>query len=145
MATKQILSLTLLTTALMLNASTPIEIRVTTRQQSTSLSTTIANILFKRGLEKETAFKIAKKVIGENETLFSMMLQNYIKTTASNQDAVLKLLTQYALTNTKTDFTSYSFLIKLTQSLHSTRLNKEMLSKLDKISTNNSLFKGLIA
>jgi hypothetical protein len=55
MNTKQLLTLTLLATALTLNAAIPKEYHRTYKQQANSLSQVLANILYKRGIEKEKA------------------------------------------------------------------------------------------
>ena len=145
MTTKQILSLALLATALTLNAASSKDITLNIIQQSNSVSTTIANILYEKGIEKKNALAIVSASIDENEKLFSIMLNNYISTISVNHNDVLNSLAQLALNSKKADLSSYSFLIKLTNHVNKTTPNNKILDKLDKISTSNSLLKGIFA
>ena len=144
MTTRQLLSVTLLATTLTLNAATPIEIRVTTKQQSASVSTAVANILFRRGIEKKKAFELAKRVTTEDEDLFALMLHSYLKSTSLHQEDVLEVLAKFALNATEVDLSAYSFLIKLTQAVQGTALNPELFASLEQVSTNNTLLKKII-
>lgn len=145
MTTRQILSLTLLVTTLTLNAASTKEVILSTKQQSNSISTAIANILYKKGIEKDSALEITNTMICENEKLFSVMLKNYTIAMSANHNDVLNTLAQFALHSKKADLTSYSFLIKLTNYANIATIDKEILAILDKVSTNNSLLKGVFA
>ncbi|MDF1882706.1 hypothetical protein JHD49_01995 [Sulfurimonas sp. SAG-AH-194-C21] len=137
--TTKILTLTLLATALAFSSVIPKEQTRTSKQQSNSISTQIAYTLVKRGIDDDKALQIAQNFISENEELFFIMVSNYLHHTNIKREALFNELSKLALLRKKADFTSYSFLIKLTQSLKKTQLNSDNLKKLAAISTNNSL------
>jgi hypothetical protein len=145
MITKNFLTLTLLATALTLNAALPKEYILTTKQQSNSISTQIANNLYKRGIDEDKAMQISKEFTHENEELFAIMLHNLIHGSSLSQEALLKELTTMALQKKSIDFTSYSSLIGLVQRMQGHGLDKTTLSHLEEVATKNSLIKKVFA
>lgn len=145
MTTRLILSLTLLATSLTLSATSTKELTTNVKQQSNSISNAVANILYEKGIEKKSALKIASKIIGNEEELFSIMLHTYTTTVSANHNNALNALAKLALNYEKADLSSYAFLIKLTYRINKTMPNKAILNKLDRISTNNSLLKSIFA
>ncbi len=145
MKTIQLLTLTLLATSLTLGSVTLPNKTPSTIQQQNSISNSIATSLYRRGLEKESAIKITKNIIDENEELFSLMLHNYLNKISINQDAIFTELGQLALLKKDVDFSSYSFLVGFTQSMTNQKVDKETLSKLSIISSDNSLLKRIFA
>ena len=137
--TKKILTLTLLATTLAFSSVIPRETLRTSKQRINSIVVQIAHVLSKRGIDDDKALQIAQEFTGKDQELFSIMMHNYINNTDSNKEALFTELGRLALFKKKADFSSYAFLIKLTQSLNKTQLNKENLQKLEAISTNNSL------
>jgi len=135
--TIKLLTLTLLVTTLTLNASFPKEIRLVTKQRSNSISANIANILHKRGLEEERAIEMAENLVGENEELFSLMINNFLNATSIKHDELFDILSKLALQRKKVDFSSYSFLIKLKQNLRNPAINDTMKQKISQIAINN--------
>lgn len=71
------------------------------------------------------------------------MVSNYLHNTDTTQEAFYDELSKLALLRKKADFSSYSFLVKLTQSLNKAPLKSENLKKLEEISTNNSLLQEI--
>lgn len=143
--TKKILTLTLLATTLAFSSALPREITRTIKQQSNSISTKIARTLVKRGIEEDKALEIAQNFTNDNEDLLSIMVSNYLHHTDTKQEAFYNELSKLALLRKKADFSSYSFLVKLTQSLNKTPLKSENLKKLEELSTNNSLLQEVFA
>ncbi|HIP20994.1 MAG TPA: hypothetical protein EYG70_07715 [Sulfurimonas sp.] len=143
--TKKILTLTLLATTLAFSSALPREITRTIKQQSNSISTKIARTLVKRGIEEDKALEIAQNFTNDNEDLLSIMVSNYLHHTGTKQEAFYNELSKLALLRKKADFSSYSFLVKLTQSLNKTPLKSENLKKLEELSTNNSLLQEVFA
>ena len=137
--TIKLLTLTLLVTTLTLNASFPKEIRLITKQRSNSISTNIANVLHKRGIDEEKAVELAEDLVGENEELFSLMINNFLNATSIKHDELFDTLSKLALQRKKVDFASYSFLMKLKQNLRNPVINDVMKQKISQIATNNQL------
>jgi len=145
MNTKQLLSLTLLATALTLNAGVPKQYILSTKQKANSLSSTLANILYKRGIEKDKAVEITKGFINENEELFTLMLNNLLNNSVLSQEKVLTQLSTMALQRKNIDLSSYGSLVKLAQQLSNTPLDKEQLNNLALISEKNCSLKKVFA
>jgi len=141
--TRKILTLTLLATTLAFSSALPREISKTIKQQSNSISTNIARTLVKRGIDENKALEIAQNCTNANEDLSSIMVSNYLHNTDTTQEAFYDELSKLALLRKKADFSSYSFLVKLTQSLNKAPLKSENLKKLEEISTNNSLLQEI--
>jgi len=137
--TKKILTLTLLATTLAFSSALPRETTQTIKQQSNSTSTKIARTLVKRGINEDKALEIAQNFTSENEDLLSIMVSNYLHHIDTTQETFYNELSKLALLRKKADFSSYSFLVKLTQSLNKSPLTSKNLKKLEEISTNNSL------
>ena len=145
MTTSKILTLTLLATSLLLNAAIPEPFVRTIKVQRNSISQIIAFNLFNNGIERQTAVKLSRNLIGENEELFSLMLHNYIHATGLTEEKVYTQLSKFALRKQKVDFTSYSSLIKFTQSIQNTQVSSTQLEKFTSLSSRNSLLSKVFA
>jgi len=143
--TTKLLTLTLLATTLTLNAATFKEVRLVTQQRSHSISTIIASVLHKRGLEEDKALELSKELIGEKEELFSLMINNFLNATTISHEELFAELGKLALSRKKVDFSSYSFLVRLQQTLQTPHLNEREKAKLARISTNNQLLYKVFA
>ncbi len=143
--TTKILTLTLLATVLVFTSATPRETTRTSKQQSNSISTNIAKTLARRGIEDDKALEIAQSFTNEDEELLPAMISNYLHHTDIKQKELFNELGRLALLRKKADFSSYSFLVKLTQSLHKIQIDDKQLKTLSQISTYNSLFKEVFA
>ena len=139
MTTIKLFTLTLLATTLTLSAAIPRETPKSSIQKTNSLSRVIANILRKRGIEDESSTKIAREFIGENEELLTLMLQNYLQKTEVTPQVLYTELSNLALKKETLDFSSYSFLVKITQKLSVSPLTKKEFTNLHTIATNNQL------
>jgi len=145
MNTKQLLTLTLLTTVLTLNAALPKEYITTYRQQANSLSLALADLLYKRGIEKDKAMEISNEFTTQNEELFTLMLNNFIHHSEVNKERLLEKLSYVALQRKSIDLSSYATLVQLTQKLQSSALGKEQLQTLELIAAKNSTLKKVFA
>ena len=139
MITRKILTLTLLTVTLTLNASIPRELRTITRQENNSISNRVANILFERGIDASKAQELSQAIIKTDEKLFSIMLENFSTHCEIDKETIYQELSKIALSKKSVDFTSYSFLIKLTQLTKQKHLNSGQLKKIEEISTKNQI------
>lgn len=145
MNTKNLLTLTLLATALTLNAALPKQHTLSTKQQKNSISAQVANILYKRGIDKDKAMQISKNFIDGNEELFTLTLHNFINNSPFTQEELLQQLSLMALQRKSVDLASYASLIQLTQELNPKLINKEFLSKLEDIAGKNRLLQKVFA
>ena len=139
MITRKILTLTLLTVSLTLNASIPRELRTNTRQENKSISNRVATILFQRGIDSNKAQELSQAIINTNEKLFSIMLKNFSTHCKIETESIYQELSKLALSKKSVDFTSYSFLVKLTQLTKQKHLNSDELKKIEEISTKNQI------
>ena len=145
MTTSKILTLTLLATSLLLNAAIPETLVRSIKVQRNSISQIIAFNLFNNGIEKKTAVQLSHNLIGENEELFSLMLHNYIHSSELAEEKVYAQLSKLALRKQEIDFTSYSSLIKFTQSIQNTQVSSSQLDKFASLSSRNSLLSQVFA
>jgi hypothetical protein len=145
MYTRQLLALTLLATSLTLNAAIPKQYVITYKQQENSIASTLANILYKRGIEKEKALEISQKFASENEELFALMLNNLLNMSSLPKEKVLEQLSTMALQRKSVDFTSYASLIQLTQKLQAYALSEKQLHLLEQIAGKNQTLKQVFS
>ena len=102
--TTKILTLTLLATALAFSSALPRETIKTTKQQSNSITTSIARTLAKRGIEDEKAIEIAQNFITQDEELLSIMITSYLDNANVKKDLLLNELSKLALLKKKLTF-----------------------------------------
>lgn len=145
MFTRKIFTLTLLATALALNAAIPREVVRTTKQRSNSISTIIAQTLQRRGIEDDKAIEISSNFVQMDEELFAFMVNNYLSKTGISQDKLYTELSKLALQKKKADFSSYAFLTRLTLSIDAKQPDKQKLAVLSTIASNNQRLKEVFA
>lgn len=142
----QILTVTLLASALTLGAVTLPTAESKTQAKVKSISSTIASILHKRGLEEEASRSIAESFFQNNEELIAFMLENLKQgTTALSEDEILVYISTQALFRKNVELDSYSYLLSMTQQIRQRAPSKETMQELEKIAFQNSLFKGKVA
>lgn len=142
----QILTVTLLASALTLGAVTLPTAESKTQAKVKSISSTIASILHKRGLEEEASRSIAENFFQNNEELIAFMLENLKQgTTALSEDEILAYISTQALFRKSVELDSYSYLLSMTQQIRQRAPSKETMQELEKIAFQNSLFKGKVA
>jgi len=139
MKTRNILTLTLLATTLTLGAAVPKEINHTIKQQTNSISSQIANTLFNRGIELEKAQELSHNIITVDEELFSFMIQTYSNETGIQLNEIYHELGKLALSKKNVDFSSYSFLLKLSQTIKKEHLTATELQLIENICTKNRI------
>ena len=145
MTTKSLLSLTLLATALTLNAALPKDYTRTSIQKANSISARIANILYNRGIDKDKAIEISQNFIHGREELFTLTLYTFVNNSSFTQEEVLERLSMMALQKRNVDFSSYASLVRLAQELKIDSFDKALLSNLEEISSKNSVLKKVFA
>ena len=139
MTTRKILTLTLLATALTLNA-TALHQQVPTKiQQTNSISSQVANTLYRRGIEADRAKELSHSIIDTDEELFLYMVQIFSHDSGIAMNDIYNELAKMALNKKSVDFSSYSFLLKLTQNIKNEHLNATKLKNIEGISIKNQL------
>jgi len=136
-----ILSSLLLVSALTLTPSVATA-TITTNQatKQNSLSSSIAKILYRRGIEKKSAIKIANAFFNVDEELFSIMLQNLQTNYSSiSQEQFLDFLANQALMRKDADLTSYSYLVNMLYQITKKPLQESELATLNLVSVKNQL------
>jgi len=139
MTTKRILTLTLLATTLTLGAAVPRELNATVKQRSNSISNQIATTLYNRGIEMDKAQELSTNIINVDEELFSFMVQTYSNETGIQLEEIYHELGKLALSQKSADFSSYAFLLKLSQTIKKEHLTTTELELIGNISTKNQI------
>lgn len=142
----RILSATLLASALTLSAITLTPIDERNQANSKSVSSAVANILHRRGLDKEASKKLVDKLFNNTEELVTLMIKN-IETGCStlNKNDILEYLSNQALHRKNVELHSYSALINMTHQIKGQALSKETLQELQNISAKNTLYKLVLS
>jgi len=138
---KGFLSVTVFVTSLILTPVMASPFNINIKIQKNSISTNIATILHKRGLDEDAAQKIAKSFIGEDEELFTIMLRNLENGCSTlSKNEILEYLSHSALQKRAVDFTSYSSLIGMVQKIKKQAVEPYTMKELEKIANKNSLY-----
>jgi len=139
MTTKNLLISTLLATSLTLGASAPRQRTQVSQEKSISVPTQIVASLYNRGIERDAAKKLTQNMINTDEELFSLMVENFSSESEISMDDLSHELGKMALNRKVADFSSYSFLIKLAQSVKKESLSMDELHKVENIASKNQL------
>ncbi|MEA2072326.1 MAG: hypothetical protein U9O86_01980 [Campylobacterota bacterium] len=140
MTTTKILTLTLLATTLTLGAAVPRELNATTKQRTNSISNQVASTLYRRGIDENVAKELSESILNNtDEELFALLTKNYANDSGIKLEEIYTELGKLALQRKNVDFSSYSFLLKLTQSIKKESLSKDELEVLEAVSTKNTL------
>ncbi|WP_373028409.1 hypothetical protein [Sulfurovum sp.] len=136
------ISITLIISGLALNpliANTVVN-RVTYIQTTNqTIKSSIASILYNRGIDEDAAEEIANNLLDEDETLLAMMLQNLEKECIVSREEILDYMSTAALHRQNIHFDSYDHLITMISKIKQTSLEKHTLKLLKHIAEKNSL------
>lgn len=142
----RILSATLLASALTLSAITLTPIDERNQSKSKSVSLVVANILHKRGLDKEASEKLADNLFNNKEELFALMIKNIENGCPTlKENDILEYLSTQALHRKNVELDSYSALVKMAYQIKAQGLNKETLQKLENIAAKNALYRQALS
>ena len=107
-------------------------------QQETRVSTGIANILYKRGLDKDVAEELSQNLVAEDEELFTLMLENILHGCKNiNKDALLTYLSNEALFRKSVDLQSYDQLVAMISKVKQKALDADTLKALQSVTKQN--------
>ncbi len=138
---KNIFTATLFITTLILTPVIISPLSASTQVKQNSLTSSIAKILHKRGLDEDAARKITKEMIGEDDEQFEAMIRNLENGCAVlTQNEILEYLSKKALFKESVALNSYSFLVNMVHSIKNTPLDKQTLKELKTIEQKNSIY-----
>lgn len=137
-----LISVTLLVTALALN---PLfaqhNINTSTLLQENRVTSKIASILHKRGLDEEAAKEISEKLINEDEELFALMMNNLLHVCEElHQDEILEYLSNAALHRQNVNLDSYSQLVSMISKIKERQLDESILKQIRAVAQSNAMF-----
>jgi len=138
---ENILNITLFVSVLVFNPAVAETLKPTTNiqtQQETRVSTSIANILYKRGLDEDAAKELSQNFMPEDEELFARMLENLLNGCRSiNKDEVLSYLSNEALFRKSVDLKSYDTLVSIVSKIKQKSLDAMTLKELQSVAKQN--------
>jgi len=141
MSKEYILRITLFVSVLAFNPAVAKTLKNTTNiqtQQDTRVSTSIANILHKRGLDEDVAEELSQNFVAEDEALFTAMVENLLQGCKSiSKEALLTYLSDEALFRKSVDLKSYDTLVGLASKIQQKALDKVTLKKLQNVAKEN--------
>ncbi|MFC2057915.1 hypothetical protein ACFLR6_03150 [Campylobacterota bacterium] len=136
------ISITLIISGLVLNpliANTAVNRLTHIQTTNQTIKSSIASILYNRGIDEDAAEEISNNLLDEDETLLAMMLQNLEKECIVSRDEILDYMSTAALYRQNIHFDSYDHLITMISKIKQTSLEKHTLKLLKHIADKNSL------
>ncbi|HFQ61787.1 MAG TPA: hypothetical protein ENK39_05755 [Epsilonproteobacteria bacterium] len=107
-------------------------------QQETRVSTSIAKVLHKRGLDEDAAKKISQEFVADDEELFASMIENLLNGCKDiSKDELLTYLSNEALFRKSVNFESYDQLVAMTSKIKQKALDEVTLRELQMIAKEN--------
>jgi len=141
MSKENILRITLFVSVLAFNPVVAETVKNTTNiqtQQETRVSTSIANILHKRGLDEDAAEEISQNFMPDDEELFTQMLENLLNGCKSmRKEEVLTFLSNEALFRKSVDLESYDTLVSMASKIKQKSLDNVTLKELQSVAKQN--------
>lgn len=142
MSKENILRITLFVSVLAFNPVVAETFKLKTNiltQNTTTVKSSIAKILHKRGLDEEAAEEISENAV-RDEALFAEMLDNLLEGCESiSKDEIMHYVSKEALFRKDVKLESYDYLVAMLSEIRQTSLDKQMLAELGKIAKENSL------
>jgi len=141
------ITLTLVISGLALNpliANTAVNHVSQTQTTNHTISSSIASILYNRGIDEDAAEEISNNLLAEeDEVLLAMMLQNLEdECNIVSREEVLEYLSTAALHRQNIRFDSYDHLIAMVSKIKQTSLDTKTLQHLRDVANKNSLLVG---
>jgi len=143
MSKENILGITLFVSVLVFNPTVAKTLKATNNiqaQQTTTITTSITNILYKRGLDEDAAREISEAFMIEDEAVFNAMLENLLQICKSiTKEEVLTYLSTEALFRKNVALEQYDNLIAMVSKIKQKGPNKSMRQVLHEVAKRNSL------
>ena len=141
MSKENILRITLFVSVLAFNPVAAETLKPVTNiqtQKQTSVSTSIANILHKRGLDEDAAEELSQNFVADDEELFARMLENLLNGCKSiTKDELLTYLSNEALFRKSIDLESYDQLVAMVSKVKEKALEEVTLKELQIVAKQN--------
>ena len=137
---RNIISVTLLVSALAFNplVATELTTNTSSQRQINSVSSSITHILHKRGIDEDMAKEISENFLDKEDELFTAMIDNLLNEYSNlTKEEVLEYLSTAALYRQRVDFDSYSHLISMVSKIKGKVLNEQSLKQLSKVAKLN--------
>lgn len=142
---RNFVSVTLLVSALAFNplVAQQLNTNASSQIQRSTVSSSIASILHKRGLDEDAAGEISNNLVDEEDELFDLMINNLVNECSSlSKEEVLEYLSTAALYRQNVHFDSYAQLVNMVSKIKQKPLNEKTLKQLSVIAKKNSLIVG---
>jgi len=142
---RNLISVTLLVSALAFNplVAQQLNANINIQIERNTVSSSIASILHKRGLDEDAAQVISNNLIDEEDELFAFMIENLINECSDlSKEEVLEYLSTAALYRHNVRFDSYAQLVNMVSEIKQKPLNEKILKQLSTIAKKNSLIVG---
>ena len=131
---------TLVATALTLSPfiTTPLNATITHATRTSTTSFRMVEILYDRGLDEDAAQKLVSEFVGDDEELFSVLLENLEnRCSVLSRDEIMDYLSTLALQRKSINLDSYSALINMVHQITHTTPSQETLAELQNIANMN--------
>ncbi len=142
MENRNLLSVTLLVSALAFNPLSAVEINITdvsSQRQINAVSNTISSILHQRGLDEDVSHTLSQDLV-KDEALFTAMLGNFLTHYPEiSHKEVFDYLSTAALHRQTIQFDSYDHLVNMAANIHGHSLNASALKQLRTVSKLNQM------
>ena len=142
---KNFMSVTLLVSAFAFNPliAQQLQITVNTQFKFSSVTSSIASILHKRGLDENVAEKISKNLVKEENEHFAMMIENVLNQYNNiTKDEILEYLSRAALHREDVHLDTYAQLVHMISTIQQKSLDKDTLAQLNMIAKQNASLLG---
>jgi len=142
---RNFISVTLLVSALAFNplVAQQLNANISSQIERITVSSSIASILHKRGLDEDAAQEISNKLVDEEDALFALMIENLVNECSSvSKDEILEYLSTAALFRQNVHFDSYAQLVNMVSKIKQKPLNEKTLKQLSAIAKKNALIVG---
>ncbi len=144
---RNFISVTLLVSALAFNPLLAQQLNTQTSSQIklNTVSSSIASILHKRGLDEDAAQEISDNLVEEEDELFALMIDNLVNNCSSlSKDVILEYLSTAALYRQNVHLDSYAQLVNMVSKIKKKSLDEKTLGQLSTIAKENALQKTII-
>jgi len=141
MSKENILRITLFVSVLAFNPVVAEILKPTTNiqtQKQTRVSTSIASILHKRGLDEDAAEELSQNFVAEDEELFAHMMENLLNGCKRiSKEELLTYLSNEALFRKSIDLQSYDQLVAILSKVKQKALDEVTLKELQTVAKQN--------
>ncbi|RRS30327.1 MAG: hypothetical protein P794_07445 [Epsilonproteobacteria bacterium (ex Lamellibrachia satsuma)] len=125
------------------SVSAQVNKRSASAQQTRTVTSSIANILHKRGLDEDAAKKISDGFAEENEALLALMIENIAKHCDEiSRNEIFEYLSTEALHRKNVKLDSYAQLTHMFSRIKKTSPDKQTRKQLSRIAKHNSELLG---